>query len=248
MDQSTKIPEGTRTNRTGMGTSPHADAMMEVPGMTRPSRDGARLKELHADYLRETRSLGTVPPPSTAKGALKTAWEALKGHKAVALVDKTAERLAFERAGVRLYDALLDKMNASPAFDGGPSVAEVQAIRNEELEHARMLARTLEELGADPTAVTPSADLVAVEGMGLGAVLGDPRTTVGQCLHALLVAELADGEGWSLLRQLASEMGQEDLGERFLVAEQEEERHLVQVRDWLTAHARAEARIGGGQS
>ena len=243
MERSTKMSEGTRINRTGMSTSSHADAMREVPGMTRPTHSSNGLKAVHAQYLEDTHSIGTVPPPSTAKGAAKAAWEAIKGNKAIALVDKTAERLAFERTGVRLYDALLDKMDAAKAFPGGPSIDAVRQIRDEELQHALMLKQTIEELGADPTAVTPSADLVAIEGQGIGAVLADPRTTVGQCLHALIVAELADGEGWTLLRSLADEMGQKELVERFVKAEQEEERHLAQVRSWLGAHARAEAEL-----
>ncbi|MDT8386212.1 MAG: ferritin-like domain-containing protein [Thiogranum sp.] len=134
-------------------------------------------------------------------------------------------------------------MDSSPTFKGGPGKDEVQIIHDEELAHARMLAQTLEELGADPTAVTPSADLVAVEAQGIGSVLADPRTTVGHCLHALLVAELVDGEGWTMLRSLSEEMGQKDLAGRFSEAEQEEERHLEWVRSWLTAHSRSESEI-----
>jgi rubrerythrin len=244
MKKSTKMSEGTSINRTGMSTSSHASAMNQVPKMTEPTATNGAFKQAHAVYLEETHALGTVPPPTTAKGAGKAALQAIKGNKAIALVDKTAERLAFERTGVRLYEALLTKMDASSAFSGGPSIEDVQTIRDEELEHARMLKDALEQLGADPTAMTPSADLVAMEGMGLGAVLGDPRTTVGQCLHALIVAELADNEGWTMLRDLAEEMGQKDLAGRFRQAEQDEERHLEQVRSWLTAHTRSEAQIG----
>ncbi|MFU8815380.1 MAG: ferritin Dps family protein [Pseudomonadales bacterium] len=244
MKKSTRMTEGARTNHTGMSTSSHAEAMNQVPKMTQPSRDNGGLRQTHASYLRDAHTLGTVPPPSSAKGAGKAALQAIKGNKAIALVDKTAERLAFERTGVRLYDALLDKMDASSGFSGGPSMADVQTIRDEELQHALMLKETLEQLGADPTAITPSADLVAVEGMGLGAVLGDPRTTVGQCLHAIIVAELADNEGWTMLRTLAEEMGQKQLATRFEQAEQQEQRHLAQVRSWLTAHTQAEAQIG----
>ena len=244
MEKSTKMSEGARTNHTGMSTSSHAKDMRQVPKMTQPTKDNGGLQQAHATYLRDAHAIGTVPPPNSVKGAGKTALQALKGNRAIALVDKAAERLAFERTGVRLYDAMLDKMHASEAFSGGPGIDEVQTIRNEELEHALMLKQTLEELGADPTALTPSADLVAMEGMGLGAVLGDPRTTVGQCLHALIVAELADGEGWTMLRTLAEEMGQSDLASRFEAAEEQEERHLEQVRSWLTAHTQAEAQIG----
>ncbi|MFW6094131.1 MAG: ferritin-like domain-containing protein [Pseudomonadota bacterium] len=244
MKSADTMTQGAGTNRTGIALSQHADQMRQVTGMTHPSADHGALKQAHAFYLERTHSVGSVPPPGTARGALKTAWEAVKGNKAIALVDKSAERLAFERTGVRLYDALLEKLDVAPAFAGGPEKKAVQTIRDEELEHARMLADTMEELGADPTALTPSADLVAVESMGLGTVMGDPRTSVPQCLHALLVAELADNEGWSMLRSLADEMGQEELATRFARAEADEDRHLELVRGWLKAHARAEAEIG----
>jgi rubrerythrin len=243
MEKATKMTEGTRTNRTGMQASSHAKQMHQVPDMTQPSKADGGLKQAHAAYLKDAHALGTVPPPATAKGAGKAALQALKGNKAIALVDKVAERMAFERTGVRLYDALLDKMDASSAFDGGPSIEEVQKIRAEELQHAHMLMETLEQLGADPTAITPSADLVAIEGMGLGAVLGDPRTTVGQCLHALMVVELADNESWTMLRDLAEEMGQKDLAGRFQKAEEQEAQHLENVRSWLVAYTKSEAQL-----
>jgi hypothetical protein len=243
MKESTKLSEGTRINRTGMGTSPYAEEMRQVPAMTRPSRPNGGLHQAHAQYLKETHAIGTVPPPTTVKGAAKVAAQALKGNKAIALVDKIGERLAFERTGVRFYDTVLDKLDASPGFKGGPSRQELEHIRGEELEHACMLQETLEALGADPTAVTPSADLAAIEGSGLGTVLGDPRTTVGQCLHALLVAELADKDGWTLLCDLSEALGQSELTKRFRAAEEEEGEHLTMVRSWVAAHAKAEAEL-----
>ena len=242
MEKSIKTTEGMRTNRTGLSMSSHADAMRQVPELTRASPRNGGLKQAQAAYLRESHALGTVPPPATAKGALKTAMQALKGNKAIALVDRVSERLAFERTGVRLYETLLAKIDAAgPVFKGGPTREEVQTIRDEELQHAHMLVEALENLGADPTVMTPSADLVSVEGMGLGAVVNDPRTTVGQTLHALMVAELADGEGWTLLRTLAAEMGQDELADRFAQAEQQEQRHVEQVRTWMLAQARADS-------
>lgn len=241
MEKSIKTTEGTRTNRTGISVSSHADEMRQVTGLTRPSPDGGGRRQAYAAYLQASHALGTVPPPTTAKGALKTAMQAVKGNKAIALVDRASERLAFERTGVRLYTTLLEKVEAGPSFEGAPTPQDVQIIRDEELEHALMLAEALEHMGADPTVMTPSADLVGVEGLGLSAVVNDPRTTVGQCLHAMMVAELADGEGWLLLRTLAEEMGQDELAQRFAHAEQEEERHLEQVRTWLLANARADS-------
>ena len=243
MKSSTKMTEGGRINRTGMSTSSHADRMREVTDMTRPSKSEEDMKDVHAAYAKDTHALGTVPPPTTLKGAAQAAKEMIKGNKATALIDKIAERLAFERTGVRFYDALLDKLDVGGSFDGGPQRDHLQTIRAEELAHAHMLIECLEEIGADPTAVTPSADLAGVEAQGLGSVLGDPRTTLGQGLHAVLVAELADNEGWTLLRSMAEELGQKDMARRFRQAEQDEERHLAWVRSWVTAHAEGEAEL-----
>jgi hypothetical protein len=244
MERATKMSEGTRINRTGMGNSSHASEMDQVPGMTKASGSSGALKQAHATYLKESHALGTVPPPTTAKAAGKAAIQALKGHRAIAFVDKICERMAFERTGVRLYQALLGKMDVAQAYAGGPGIDAVRQIHDEELQHALMLKETLIQLGADPTAITPSADLVAMEGMGLGSVLGDPRTTVGQCLHAMIIAELADHEGWSMLVKLAEDMGQDSLAERFRKAERQEQRHLDQVRAWLLAYTDDEAQLG----
>jgi rubrerythrin len=243
MQESTKMTQGTSINRTGMSTSAHAKAMEEVPGMTHPARYDGELGRARAVYLKETHALGTIPPPTTFKGAAKAAAQLLKGNKAIALVDKMAERLAFERTGVRLYDALIEKLAVSGSFEGGPSHDELVTIRDEELAHAHMLVGTLEALGADPTAVTPSADLAGMEAQGIGSVLSDPRTTVGQGLHALLVAELADHENWTLLRGLAEDMDQDDLARAMQQAEKDEERHLERVRAWVKAYAKEQAEL-----
>ena len=87
-----------------------------------------------------------------------------------------------------------------------------------------LLAEALEKLGADPTAMTPCADLTGVTGMGLVQVLTDPRTTLTQALDAILIAELTDVDAWAVLI---------DLAERFRQAAAEEEVHLERVRGWV---------------
>ena len=58
---------------------------------------------------------------------------------------------------------------------------------------------------------TPCADVTGAESIGLLQVVSDPKTTVDQSLHAILVAELADNAGWEELIALAREMGQDDM-------------------------------------
>jgi rubrerythrin len=70
--------------------------------------------------------------------------------------------------------------------------------------------------------------------MGVMQVLVDPRTTVTQCLQAILMAELTDNAGWELLIDLADELGHEDMSERFTEALENEQRHVLNVQTWLS--------------
>lgn len=224
-------------NRTGIGTSPiNARDMVEGATGEPVGPDGERVTAVRRFYLEEAEPIGTMPPPATVKGVVEAVKEALSGAKATVFIDKIAERLAFERTGTRFYDALITKFDVLGGFDGGPTRADLVKIRNEELSHFHMLKECMEKLGADPTAVTPSADLSGVEGMGLGQVLGDPRTTLAQGLHAILVAEVADKAGWELLIELADGLRQDDFAERFRHADAEELEHSVSVRSWLGAY------------
>jgi hypothetical protein len=65
-------------------------------------------------------------------------------------------------------------------------------------------------------------------------VMNDPRTTVPQCLNALLTAELTDNAGWELLIDLATELGHTDLSEQFTEALENEQDHLLKVQTWLS--------------
>jgi rubrerythrin len=121
-------------------------------------------------------------------------------------------------------------------------VDEMRRFRDAELRHMRLVREAIETVGGDPTAQTPCADLAGVEGMGLLQVVTDPRTTLTQCLGALLTAELADNDGWKILIALAEAMGQEELAGRFAAALAEEDRHLASVRGWLAE--RLEIQLG----
>jgi hypothetical protein len=90
-------------------------------------------------------------------------------------------------------------------------------------------------LGGDPTAMTPCADVTAVASSGLMQVLNDPRTTLAQCLNAILTAELTDNAGWELLSSLADTGGETDLAGRFLGALAQEQQHLLVIKNWLAA-------------
>ena len=120
---------------------------------------------------------------------------------------------------------------------------QLAKIHDDEARHFELLGQAIESMGADPTAQTPCADLTGVESMGLMQALNDPRTTVVQGLHTILIAELADNAGWELLIDLAQAAGQTELAEQFAAPLAEEQQHLEQVRTWLKQTSLAEAKL-----
>jgi rubrerythrin len=115
----------------------------------------------------------------------------------------------------------------------------------EEYRHFTMLQSAIEQLGGDPTAVTPSANLHATAAHGINQVIVDPRTTLLQSLEAILIAELADNACWEALIELAQGAGEDDLVQRFQEALRNEQDHLAKVQTWLAA-GQGRAGDGGG--
>ncbi|MDB4998492.1 MAG: ferritin-like protein [Myxococcaceae bacterium] len=227
-------------NRTGIGMSPmDSQDLIDNAASALPSMagDGASIAEMRDDYAKTGEPIGTVPPPMTVAGVINAVMESIKGDSMASFIDKLGERLAFERTGTRLYDAFITKCAGIDDEDMIPDIdlGVLQRFRDEEKEHFDMLRAAIEELGGDPTVVTPSADVASVTSLGVIQVLGDPRTSVAQCVQAMLVAELTDGDGWALLVEMAEDIGKEDLVESFQRAFLEEERHLEHMRAWNAA-------------
>lgn len=107
----------------------------DVPG------NASQLMNARVSETREALRIGSVPVPGSAKGMLKATAEKLLGKNPEVLIDKLGERLAYERAGVRLYEAMIAKAKALDTEKGAPPdlVETLQRIRNEEEEHFHML-------------------------------------------------------------------------------------------------------------
>lgn len=247
-----KTPNQTGRNRTGIQTSPlDSRATERGAEKSEPTSIGGEslLAELRADVARQSEPVGTMPPPGTLKGIAKTAVTMLKGDNPQLFLNLLGERLAFERTGVRLYEAIIDRL---PVFehDGGagrmPSIAELRQMQAEELRHVDVVRRAIDKLGGDPTAMTPAADLSGVASMGVLQLATDPRAQVAASLHALLIAELVDNDGWELLIQLARGLGQDEVVEEFTRASDEEHVHLTRVRAWMTQLVLREAGVETG--
>jgi rubrerythrin len=213
-------------NQSGMQTAPDAgEAMLENTKLTKPRKGDERdLAKIRLEYAKDAEPVGTIPEP-------------VPPGIAAMLMDKLGERLAFERAGTRLYDALLVKCASSDVA----SEKEVRHIRDEEAMHFALVGAAIQSLGGDPTAQTPSADVAGVEGAGLMQVLNDPKTTLAQALHAILVAEMTDNAAWDELIELTSQVGNDDLVARFSKARDSELEHLEKVQAWYKEATLAQA-------
>jgi hypothetical protein len=221
-------------NQSGMLTAEDGgEKMMENIALTKPPRgDETDLAKIRLQYAKHAEPVGTIPEP-TPPGI------------AAVLMDKLGERLAFERSGTRLYDALMVKCAADKSC--GVPAKELKHLRDEEAMHFALVGAAIQALGGDPTAQTPWADVAGVEGMGLMQVLTDPKTTVAQALHAILVAEMTDNAAWDELVELTGQAGNDDLVGRFAKARDEEQEHLEKVQGWYKQAVQAAGAAGAGR-
>jgi hypothetical protein len=226
------------TNRTGIAAAPQRAQEM-LAGMEEfpPTSEGSAqdIALVRIAYAKEGAPLGSMPLPAGMKNKAKSAIKAVMGAQPTLLMDKLGERLAFERSGTRLYEGLVSKHAAFGSFTGGPSQEDLVEILQEEYRHFTMLSSTIEQLGGDHTAVTPSADLLATASQGIVKVIVDPRTSLLQSLEAILMAELADNACWEALIAIAQQAGEDTLVEPFEKALVTEQEHLMKVRTWLAA-------------
>ncbi|CAI10102.1 ferritin-like domain-containing protein [Aromatoleum aromaticum] len=240
-------------NRTGAQSSPLSVHSMQLYADERVPEEVSAADEMpdgkeeiaavRGDYTVEAERIGSVPMPGVLTSAFTAVVSKLGARKPEVLVDKLGERLAFERIGVRLYQALMDKAAALARQQRMPfSVDDLQRLRDDELAHMHVLASALDSLGADSTAQTPAAAVSAVAISGLMQVLTDPRTTLVHCLEAMLIAELADDASWELLISLTAEADQDQFLPQFRSARDNEKAHVRQIRGWLQTVVLGEAR------
>lgn len=222
-------------NKTGIQMSPFdTSAMQSHPSSTlsRTPGDESAIVEMRSKYIDKADPIGSVPMPATVTGAVSAGVSMMTGNSPQVLLDKLGERLAFERGGTRLYDALITKCEAMQDDTSSMNIDELRKIRDDEARHFSIVADAIESLGGDPTAQTPSADLAGVESMGLIQVVTDPRTTVAQSLHAVLAAELVDKAGWEMLIALAENQNHNAMISEFSIALDEERDHLQTIQSW----------------
>lgn len=220
------------TNFTGVQMSPKdTKSLLEAVEQIVPDvpGDSKAIKVERVVRNEEAERIGSVPVPGSAKGMLKSTFDKALGKSPEILIDKLGERLAFERSGVRLYDAMIAKAKALEGSDSD-LVQVLRHIRDEEFEHMNMVREAIETLGGDPTAMTPCADVAGVKSMGVMQVLTDARTNVAQGMGALLTIELEDNAAWELLIELAEAGGHPNIAKGFHKAKEQEDDHLVKIK------------------
>ncbi|HAN52654.1 MAG TPA: ferritin Dps family protein, partial [Pseudomonas sp.] len=103
------------SNFTGVQMSPKdtkrlLDAVNEIhPDV--PGDERGMLVE-RTERAAEADRIGSVPVPGSAKGMLKTGFDMMRGKSPEVFLDKLGERLAYERNGVRLSEAMIAKVKA----------------------------------------------------------------------------------------------------------------------------------------
>jgi bacterioferritin (cytochrome b1) len=161
---------------------------------------------------------------------MERTMEELARHDRTKVIDLLNERLAFERAGVKLYDRVLEVMRGAAQDENvARMLPETQRHRDEEKEHEEWLEGQIRALGGDAHGESARSRLVTRESKGIEEVVMSDAE-LPHLLHAMLAAELVDNAGWDLLAQVADEAGDGKAKREFKKRLHEEEDHLLFVR------------------
>jgi len=158
------------------------------------------------------------------------------------VIDLLSERLAYERAGVKLYDTLHARLRVATDPTLKALLEQVEHNRDEEEEHVEWLEAQIRALGGDAHAPTERSVLVRAESEGVERVMRRDDS-IPHDFHALLTAELADNAGWDMLVQIADEFGDFAAKKEFKKRLREEEEHLLFVRKTLLELTKQEVSV-----
>lgn len=149
------------------------------------------------------------------------------------LIELLTERLTFERVGVRLYDAIVSRLeSAEPAVRR--MLPRVEQQRAEEREHVAWLEALIDGLASDAPPIPRRPELAHLWTEGLLRISEAGAATIAELFQALHTFELANESGWQRLLRLA-ERGHDlpacdDFGHRLA----DEQAHVSFVRHALT--------------
>src|SRR5690606_22458850 len=109
-------------NRTGIYVSPVDGPAVVEGARDAPSSPGSAhdLAAVRKQYTREVNLVGHMPAPASLQVVVDAGAAVNRRRRVNILLDKLGERLAFERSGVRLVDALLAKLEVQGTWERGP--------------------------------------------------------------------------------------------------------------------------------
>jgi rubrerythrin len=149
------------------------------------------------------------------------------------MMDKLGERIFFERMSIRLYEGLIRKHRGDVFKSRLPDMNRIKQFHDEEKEHFQLLEKIIKQMGGDPNIMTSAAELIGQEAVPWPQIINDPRTTFLQSLEIILHTELIDNSGWELLIELAERNGLGKIAIRFQQALDEENFHLLTIKQWV---------------
>ncbi|ODN67934.1 hypothetical protein [Methylophaga muralis] len=155
-------------------------------------------------------------------------------HNTELLLHKLGQRLAFERASVRLYEALIFKCLA--AQKGKKKVVSLDLLRqfrDEEVEHSLLLKKAIETLGFDSDDWIPDMDSTLLATLQIPKVFSQKNTSILQCLESVQIFATNDNAEWHTLHELFTNMGLQDLADEFNQALEEDSRQLEMLSRWI---------------
>lgn len=132
------------------------------------------------------------------------------------LIRKLGEKLAFERAFLRLYEAYLKKRWGAARSLGNPLAEGLQEF-DRIVTHKRRQVERLREMiwdrGGDPNALVPSEELSAIAQLGIVTVFTSADSSLKSLAHAVRVVELAGRSSGLYLARIAAAANDNDLFE-----------------------------------
>jgi len=155
-------------------------------------------------------------------------------HNTELLLRKLGQRLAFERASVRLYEALIFKCLALQKGQRKVvSLDQLRQFRDEEVEHSLLLKKAIETLGFDADDWIPEMDSTLLSTLQIPKVFSKKNTTILQCLESVQIFATNDNAEWHTLHGLFTNMGLQDVSEEFNQALEEDSRQLETISRWI---------------
>lgn len=149
------------------------------------------------------------------------------------LLDKLGERVAFERTGAQLYQALVNKYQDSEDKKYLPELVALERFYQQEAKHYELVEQVMHHLGGELEIFPPANDPTSSLTMGWMMLITDPSTNFLQALEIVLQAELVNHAGWELLIELAEKRDLPKVATQFQKCLDEKEIHIARVKQWV---------------